>query len=120
MPESQASSGWVFPCWFESNLDLFKGSKIMNKPISAGDLAVVTSGLLEEKSPNIGLIVKVVSYVGDEITLGRIWRCEVDYGQRLVDNPKIPGGYLDFAQSWLKRIDPPPLPVKEKKKECVS
>ena len=91
----------------------------MNKPISAGDLAVVTSGLLGEQSPNIGLIVKVIKYVGDEITLGRIWRCEVDYGQRLINNPKIPIGYLDFAQSWLKRIDPPALSNKETMKELI-
>ena len=89
------------------------------KPISAGDLAIVTSGLLEDKSPNIGLIVKVIKYVGDEITLGRIWRCEVDYGQRLIDNPKITIGYLDFAQSWLKRIEPPSLPNKETIKELI-
>jgi hypothetical protein len=41
----------------------------MNEPIKAGDLAEVVSGLLGENSPNIGLIVKVVSYIGDQEVL---------------------------------------------------
>jgi hypothetical protein len=91
----------------------------MNEPIKAGDLAEVVSGLLGENSPNIGLIVKVVSYVGDEISLGRIWRCEAEYGQRIQQRPNIPIGYIDFAQSWLRKINPPPLPTKQKELETT-
>jgi hypothetical protein len=89
----------------------------MTKPISAGDLAIVVSGLLGEHSPNIGLIVKVTKYVGDEITLGRIWRCEAEYGQRIQPRENIPSGYVDFAQSWLKPINPPEITNKENTKE---
>jgi hypothetical protein len=85
----------------------------MNEPIKAGDLAVVISGQLGEKSPNIGLIVKVVRYMGDEKTYGRIWRCETDYAERLIlHKATVPTGHTDFAQSWLRKIEPdapPPL-----------
>lgn len=91
----------------------------MNEPIKAGDLAEVVSGLLGTDSPNIGLIVKVIKYVGDEATLGRIWRCEAEYGQRIQERPNIPNGYVDFAQSWLRKINPPPLPTKQKELETA-
>ena len=92
----------------------------MNEPIKAGDRAVVISGLLGDKSPNIGLIVMVKQYVGDEHTLGRIWRCEAEYGERFNERPHIPLGLLDFAQSWLKKLPPDALPAKEITKELVN
>ena len=91
----------------------------MNEPIKAGDLAEVVSGLLGENSPNIGLIVKVVSYVGDQEVLGRIWRCEAEYGQRIQPRKHIPNGYVDFAQSWLRKINAPPLLTKNKELETI-
>lgn len=91
----------------------------MNEPIKAGDLAEVVSGLLGDNSPNIGLIVKVISYVGDEETLGRIWRCEAEYGKRIQPRKHIPNGYVDFAQSWLRKINAPPLPTKQKELETT-
>ena len=45
----------------------------MNEPIKAGDMAVVIGGMLGDKSPNIGLIVKVVSARGEHSKYGRIW-----------------------------------------------
>lgn len=81
----------------------------MEKPISAGDLCVVVDGLMGKASPNIGLVVLVKRYVGDEVTFGRIWRCEAEYAERIQPRPNIPMGVTDFAASWLKRLDPPKL-----------
>ena len=87
----------------------------MNEPIKAGDLAEVISGKLGTASPNIGLIVSVVSLQGEHSLYGRIWRCEAEYGERgQVGTDKVPPGHLDFAQDWLKKINPPPLPDKVK------
>ena len=80
----------------------------MPSPIKAGDLAEVISGMNGSKSPNIGLIVRVLAYRGDHSQHGRIWRCEAEYaelGQPGVDRPP---GTADFAQDWLKKIEPPP------------
>lgn len=83
----------------------------MNEPIKAGDLAVVVSGMLGDKSPNIGMVVKVMYARGEHSQFGRIWACDAEYatrGQHGTDN--LPGGTVDFAQSWLKKIPPPPMP----------
>jgi hypothetical protein len=94
----------------------------MQKPIEAGCKAEVINGLLGEKSPNIGLVVRVKQYVGDEITLGRIWRCEAEYGERIQERPHIPQGLVDFAQSWLKRLpdDPAGNEVREVEKDLTA
>lgn len=90
----------------------------MKEPIKAGDLAEVVGGLLGEKSPNLGLIVKVVSLRGEHSQLGRIWACDAEYatkGQQGTD--QLPGNLVDFAQDWLRKIEPPPLPSKTKQKD---
>lgn len=89
----------------------------MNEPIKAGDLAEVVGGLLGDKSPNLGLIVRVKQYLGDEKTYGRIWCCETEYAQtlKLHDKP-TPPWTADFAQSWLRKIEPPPAPAATKTK----
>ena len=87
----------------------------MSEPIKAGDLAEVISGLQGTASPNIGLVVSVVSLQGEHSLYGRIWRCEAEYGER--GQPRtddVPLGILDFAQAWLRKINPPPFPVTEK------
>lgn len=86
----------------------------MNEPIKAGDLAEVISGKYGTASPNIGLIVSVVSLQGEHSLYGRIWRCEAEYGEAGQPGIAVPPGYLDFAQDWLKKINPPPLPDKVK------
>jgi len=79
----------------------------MNRPIQAGDMCVVINGLLGDKSPNIGLIVIVKQYLGDEKSLGRVWRCETDYAETIkLHNAPTPPGTADFAQSWLRKIEP--------------
>ena len=80
----------------------------MSKPIQAGDLCEVISGMLGDKSPNIGLIVTVVSFVGDHSKYGRIWRCEAEYAERgQIPTVKVPGEMSDFSQHWLRKIEPP-------------
>ena len=78
----------------------------MREPIKAGDLAEVIDGLLGKDSPNIGLIVRVVQYVGDERTYGRIWRCEAEFGERIQPRPNIPAGLAKaIALRWLDLDD---------------
>ena len=84
----------------------------MNEPIHAGCLAEVIDGLTGAASSNIGLIVRVVQYVGDEKTYGRIWRCEAEFGERIQPRPNIPAGLVDFAQSWLRKLPEPPTAPK--------
>ena len=81
----------------------------MTRPIQAGDLCVVTSGMLGAKSPNIGLIVTVLARVYECPQLGTLWRCSAEYAVQHDDTRARPPGQLDFAQSWLRRIEPPPL-----------
>ena len=89
------------------------------EPIKAGDLAEVISGKLGTASPNIGLIVSVVSLQGEHSLYGRIWRCEAEYGESGQPGINVPPGLLDFAQDWLRKINPPPLPTKEQTKDLV-
>jgi hypothetical protein len=82
------------------------------EPIKAGDLCKVINGLQGQASPNIGLVVEVLAYVGDHSKLGRIWRCKAEYAEKALPGADVPGrpslqGAADFAQSWLKKIPPP-------------
>ncbi len=91
----------------------------MNEPIKAGDLAEVIDGLEGKASPNLGLVVRVLSYMGDHSKHGRIWRCEAEYavlgqpgGKIDSEGTFLPGsgitpGIADFAQYWLRKINPP-------------
>ena len=80
----------------------------MKEPIKAGDLAEVINGYRGKNSPNLGLIVKVKARVYECPQLGIIWRCESEYGQRdRDDRQEVPPGQLDFAQDWLRKIEPP-------------
>lgn len=83
----------------------------MKEPIKAGDLAEVINGLHGAKSPNLGLVVKVIAFVGEHSKHGRIWRCEAEYaslGQ--IGTDRVPARMADFAQDWLRKIEPPPGP----------
>jgi len=95
----------------------------MNEPIHANCLAEVIGGTLGDKSPNLGLIVRVIKYVGDDPVYGRIWRCEAEFVQpwatvegavvsdKARENlAKVPPGQLDFAQDWLRKIPDPKPP----------
>lgn len=80
----------------------------MNSPIKAGDLAEVIGGATGAKSPNLGLIVRVLSFRGEHSQHGRIWRCEAEYAELHQPGVGCPPGQADFAQDWLKKIEPPP------------
>ena len=88
-----------------------------HEPIKAGDLAEVIDGMLGKESPNIGLIVQVASLAGEHSLFGRIWRCRAEYGIRGQEGHNVPSVFLDFAQSWLRKIKPPPTPLETKTKE---
>jgi hypothetical protein len=79
----------------------------MSTPIKAGDLCEVISGLLGLNSPNIGLIVRVLAFRGEHSQHGRIWRCEAQYAELGQPGVNVPPGEADFAQDWLKKIEPP-------------
>jgi hypothetical protein len=79
----------------------------MTKPIQAGDLAEVVGGFFGSESPNLGLIVKVLSLRGQHSTFGNIWRCEAQYAELGQPGIGCPPGQADFAQHWLRKIEPP-------------
>ena len=81
----------------------------MSSPIKAGDRAEVISGARGKESPNVGLIVKVLSFRGEHSQFGRIWRCEAEYAELHQPGVNCPPGQADFAQDWLRKIEPPPI-----------
>lgn len=92
----------------------------MNEPIKAGDMCEVIDGLQGKDSPNLGLIVKVLSCVGEHSKFGRIWRCDAEYATRGQPGKDVPGGAADFAQSWLKKLPPPSAPAAKKSREVAA
>lgn len=88
----------------------------MEQPIEAGCLADVIWGMQGEKSPNIGLRVKVLQFRGEHSQFGRVWRCEAEYGERGQAGRDVPEGQVDFAQAWLKRVPADPVPPAAEKR----
>lgn len=88
----------------------------MKEPIKAGDLAEVISGAQGSKSPNIGLIVCVKMFVGEHSKYGKLWRCEAEFAERFQNGVGVEAGMSDFAQDWLRKIEPPKSPDKAKAK----
>lgn len=77
------------------------------KPIQAGDRAIVINGLGQDRSPNLGLEVKVISLRGEHSGRGRIWRCEGQGIVQLTDaGTYVQTNSADFAASWLQKIEP--------------
>ena len=80
----------------------------MKQPIKAGDDCIVIAGLGQQKSPNIGLKVKVISLQGEHSQHGRIWRCVGEGVQQLTDSGTyVVTGEADFAAAWLMKDEPP-------------
>ena len=79
----------------------------MSTPIKKGDLCEVVNGMLGAASPNIGLIVEVLSFRGEHSQHGRIWRCKAAYAELGQPGVNVPPGEADFAQDWLRKIEPP-------------
>jgi hypothetical protein len=106
----------------------------MNEPIHAGCQADVIGGTLGDKSPNLGLVVHVLRYVGDDPVFGRMWLCEgaeyvetwagvaQDYASdKAKENlRKLPPGQIHFAQDWLKKRPGPLAPAKTVEKELAT
>jgi len=88
--------------------------------IRAGDLAEVIGGMLGEKSPNLGLIVRVKEFRGEHSQFGRIWRCEAEFAERGQPGVNVPDGAVDFAQDWLRKIEPPKQSTTDKTEREVS
>lgn len=79
----------------------------MTAPIQSGDRCEVIGGLGRDKSPNVGLTVRVVSLQGEHSQFGRIWRCEGPGVQQLTDAGTYTlTGMADFAAAWLRKIEP--------------
>lgn len=94
----------------------------MKEPIKSGDMAEVVGGLGRSKSPNLGLRVKVVAFQGEHSQHGRIWTCTGEGVSQLTDAGTYQvTGVADFAQDWLRKIEPdaPPPEVTTTDKELV-
>lgn len=91
-----------------------------DRPIQAGDVCQVVNGMLGAKSPNIGLMVTVVARVYECPQLGVIWRCDAEYAVQHDETRVKQPGQMDFAQSWLRRIPPPPLASTNRAREVTT
>jgi len=85
------------------------------KPIQSGDRAIIIAGALGDKGPNVGKTVTVGTLRGEHSQHGRIWRV---HGEGLVTEYGATGGSVDCAQSWLQKIEPPPVRAKEKEAQA--
>jgi len=93
----------------------------MNEPLKAGDLAIVIDGLNGLESPNINKIVTVGKLIGEHSLLGRMRHCiGPDIVQMNAAGQYVKTGWADFPIAWLKKIEPPPLKVKDKNLELTE
>ena len=101
--------------------------------VGPGVLCEVVGGILGEKSPNIGLVVRVTRYIGyrektsqSDPHFGKVWEAEAEYSeapsfQRITRD--ISPGKRDFLEHWLKPLPPekqPPIGENIEKKDEVS
>ena len=78
----------------------------MNEPIKKGDMATIIEGALGKRGPNVGKTVRVGMLQGEHSQHGRIWRVR---GEGLVTEYGVKCTEFDCAQSWLRKIEPPPI-----------
>ena len=64
---------------------------------------------------NIGKVVRVASFQGEHSKYGRIWRCTTVSGPLVTEYGGV-GIAADFAQDWLKPIEPETAPAKAMEK----
>lgn len=87
----------------------------MTQPIKSGDRCLVTRGLGQGKSPNVGLYVVVGTLQGEHSQFGRVWRCSGAGIKQLGDAGNyIETGWADFPADWLQKQDPDNVNDKEK------
>ena len=89
----------------------------MSEPIKAGDLAEVIDGMRGKASPNLGLVVRVLSYEGDHTLYGPIWRCEAEFAELEQVGSRFTPGTAHFAASWLRKLPPDAKPPEQVKTE---
>lgn len=89
----------------------------MSEPIKAGDVCEVVSGAFEEKGPNVGKQVTVISLRGEHSLYGRIWQCS---GPDLITEFGAVGNVADFAANWLRKIPPNQLTKKTETKNELT
>ena len=98
----------------------------MNKPISAGDRAVVVNSLSRGKSPNIGLIVDVGVRVygnhGMDSAYGPVHRCTGKGLTQFAENGDyVVMNWAHIPVSWLQKIEPDePVNVKARDTETTE
>jgi hypothetical protein len=80
------------------------------EPIRAGDLCIVVGGYNGTASPNIGKPVTVDSFQDESAAFGRIWCCT---GADLVSAEGESRTWANFAQDWLRKVEPPAGPQAE-------
>ena len=78
----------------------------MSEPIKKGDMATIIQGALGKHGPNVGKTVRVGMLQGEHSQHGRIWRVR---GEGLVTEYGVKCTEFDCAQSWLRKIEPPPI-----------
>lgn len=96
-----------------------------NEPlkVAPGVLCEVVNGIYGEKSPNLGLIVKVTRYVGyrekksaADPHFGKVWEAEAEYAEAPSEQKisrQIDPGRRDFLEHWLKPLPPEKQPPEE-------
>lgn len=95
--------------------------------VGPGVLCEVVNGLYGEKSPNLGMVVKVTRYIGyrektkpSDPHFGKVWEAEAEYSEAPVEQ-KITRHYepgkRDFLEHWLKPLPPEKQPDKSSTKE---
>jgi len=88
----------------------------MSTPIKRGDLADIVEGALGVQGPNIGKRVTVGYLMGQHSLYGNIWQVS---GENLMTEFGAIGPNVQCAQSWLKKVEPPPTPMKQRETENV-
>jgi hypothetical protein len=70
--------------------------------VKQGDMAEVIQSI---DGASVGLIVNVVAYQGEHSLYGPIWRCRSN--SNIVTEFGGVGHEADFADDWLRKIEPP-------------
>lgn len=88
----------------------------VKEPIKQGDRAHIIAGALGTDGPNIGKAVTVGQCRGEHSKYGRIWRV---HGENLITEYGAVGSELDCAADWLRKIEPPPMRKRARRKEAA-
>lgn len=97
--------------------------------VGPGVLCEVVNGIEGENSPNLGLVVLVIRYVGyreksseADPHFGKVWEAEAEFSEAPKDQRifrRLDPGKRDFLQHWLKPLPKDKQPGKTVTKETV-